>query len=208
MYIGEKRLILSERLGHQALCGGWIIMSLSVWELKPELICDGIRMWGAGKVIRLRWGHKSAVHMMRSVPSKKGHQRAPVLPLHKHASRIGHVNPQREGSPLQAWERLSADTQTPDLSLQSCEKHLLLLSLGLWYSVQQPKWTKRGLYSEKRHTGGTHMLTFISWCWGAFCATGGFWGMPLWSASAGSRTEWICTASKAPLSSYRSPGQG
>lgn len=169
-----------------------------------------IWLWGTGKVISFRWSHESAVHMMRSVcPWRRGIGELPrFLMTSTHPNRPCEPIARRQPS-ANLGEALGRhpDTWSQSISLQSCGKHLLLLSLGLWRTVQQSKGTKRGLYSEKRRG--------YSPCWAlplmAACPP------PLQEAflisfcggmQSGSRTEWIYITSKAPRSSHRSLGEG
>lgn len=125
---------------------------------------------------------------------------------------LGHVNPQQEGSPLQAWERLSEDTQTPDLrtsASRAVRSICCSCPLGLWRTVQQSKWIKRGLYSEKSQ-GHSRAEPYPSLLPVPLCCRRLLRNAFLISLcrrmQTGSRTEWIYITSKAPLSSYRSLG--
>lgn len=101
------------------------------------------------------------------------------------------------------------DTWSQSISLQSCKKHLLLLPLGLRRTVQQSKWIKRGLYSEKSqgHSRAEPypLLLPVPLCCRRLLRNA-FLISLCRRMQAGSRTEWIYIISKAPMSSYRSLG--
>lgn len=82
---------------------------------------------------------------------------------------MGHVNPQQEGSPLQAWERLSEDTQTPDLRASASAAPAPLVCGVLYSSLNG---LKEGCILKR--VKGTHVLSLTPYYCLSPYAAGGF----------------------------------